>query len=160
MRPVTSRSVMPWLVAAMGVAACAPSAIALPESPNKAQVDAVAAVYESPTGTIDVASIQATLDAADARLTEMHLDWLPDLVAEALMRVAQRLADAKEPTDPVAPVQTDHVIIDAVIVLERVCRGWSDPAGAPDAAANGSVDLTAVIDDGRLRSDLWGAAHA
>jgi len=146
------------LAAALGAAACAPSSIALPDPPHKAQVDAVAAVYESPTGTIDVAHIQQTLDAVDAQLAEMHLDWLPDLVAEALMRVAQRLSDADEPTDPDAGVKTDHVIIDAVIELNRVCRGWGDSAGAPDAAANGSIALTAVIDDGKLREDIWGSA--
>src|SRR5205823_14572060 len=110
--------------------------------------------YESPTGTIDVASIQQTLDAVDARLSEMHLDWLPDLVAEALMRIYQRLADADEPTDPGAGVQTNHVVIDAVIVLHRTCRGWNDPPGPPDAAANGTLELTAVVDHGRLRPDV------
>lgn len=160
MRRPGVRLIAPGLAAALGAAACAPSAMTLPESPNKAEVDAVAAVYESPTGTIDVANIQQTLDAVNARLTELNLDWLPDLVAEALIRVTQRLTDAEEPTDPSVPTPTDHVIISAVIGLERVCRGWSDTAGAPDPAADGTIDLTAVIDEGALRPDLWGTAAA
>lgn len=160
MRPPGGARAGLGLAVAAAAAACAPSPIALPDAPHKAQMDTIAAVYESPTGTIDVAQIQTTLDAVDARLAEMHLDWLPDLVAEALMGITRRLSDADEPTDPDAGIQTDHVIIDAVIDLNRVCRGWSDPPGPPDAAANGTVHLTAVIDEGILRPDVWGSASA
>ena len=159
MRPPGSRLIAPGLAVVLGAAGCAPPALTLPESPNKAEVDAVAAVYDAPTGTIDVANIRQTLDAVDARLTELHLDWLPDLVAEALIRITKRLTDAEEPTDPSVPTPKDHVIISAVIVLERACRGWSDTAEPPDPA-NGTIDLTAVIEEGKLRPDLWGAAHA
>jgi len=147
-------------LALIGAAACAPAAIALPDAPMKAQADAVAAIYESPTGTIDVANIQATLDAVDARLAELHLDWLPALMAESLLRLAQRLSDAGEPTDPDAGIETDRVIISAVVVVQRVCRGWSDVPGPPDAAANGTTELTAVVDHGRLREDVWGTVAA
>ena len=111
------------LVLGLTAVACAPSALTLPEAPHKAQVDAVAAIYASPTGTIDVANIEATLDAANARLVELHLDWLPELIAEALTRLAQRLSDAGQSTDPDAGVAKDHVIISAVVDLTRICRG-------------------------------------
>jgi hypothetical protein len=146
------------LALVLASAACAPSAIVLPESPNAAQVDAVAAIYASPTGTIDVAHIQDTLTTANARLADLHLDWLPDLIAEALTRLAERLSDAGEPTDPDAGVAPDRVVISAAVRMKRVCRGWSDPAGAPDEATNGSVNLTAVVERSRLRNDVWGSA--
>jgi hypothetical protein len=153
------RRPLPTLAAlALAAPSCAPSTIALPDSPNAAQIDAVAAVYVSPTGTIDAAHIQDTLSAANARLADLHLDWLPDLIAEALTRLAERLSDAGEPTDPDAGAATDRVVISAVVNLKRVCRGWSDPAGAPDEATNGSVDLTAVVERSRLRNDVWGSA--
>ncbi|HEY7376129.1 MAG TPA: hypothetical protein VIF57_28465 [Polyangia bacterium] len=145
---------------ALACAACAPSAIALPDSPHAAQVDAVAAIYASPTGTIDTAHVQDTVAAANARLGDLHLDWLPDLIAEALTRLAARLSDAGEPTDPDAGVDKDRVVVSAVVNLKRVCRGWSDPAGPPDEATNGSVNLTAVVERSRLRDDIWGSAVA
>jgi hypothetical protein len=151
------RAALP-LVSALACAACAPSAIALPDAPNAAQVDAVAAIYASPTGTVDAAHIQDTLAAANARLADLHLDWLPDLIAEGLTRLAERLSDAGEPIDPDAGVDKDRVVISAVVNLRRICRGWSDPAGAPDEATNGSVELTAVVERSRLRNDLWGSA--
>jgi hypothetical protein len=160
MRALRSWIAVPVLGAALAAAACAPSAIALPDSPNVAQVDAVGAIYVMPTGTIDVANIQATLAAANARLADLHLDWLPELMAEALARLAQRLSDAGQTTDPDAGAAKDHVVIDAVLDMKRVCRGWSDPAGAPDEATNGSTQLTAVVERSQLRHDVWGAATA
>jgi hypothetical protein len=132
----------------------------LPDAPRAAQLDAVAAIYLSPTGTIDVAHVQQTVDAANARLAELHLDWLPELIAEGLARLAERLSDAGQPTDPDAGLAKDHVLISGVVDMKRVCRGWSDPAGAPDEATNGSTQLTAVVEKGTLRHDVWGGATA
>jgi hypothetical protein len=150
----------PVVVLALAGVACAPSAIVLPDNPNAAQVDAVEAVYVAPTGTVDAAHVQDTLDSVNTRLAEMHLDWLPNLLVEALQRLAQRLSDAGQSTDPDAGLANDHVIINAVLNAKRICRGWSDPAGPPDEAMNGSMELTAVVDHGTLRRDIWGSATA
>jgi hypothetical protein len=138
-------------------AACGPDEVVLPDAPRADEVDAVAAIYESPTGTIDTAHIQETLAAVSVRLAELHLDWLPKLVSESLQRLRRRLADGELSTDPDAVVEEDHTIIDALIEGRQICRGWSDPAGLPDAA-NGTLELTAVVDDGKLRQDVWGTA--
>ena len=146
--------------AAIAAGACAKE-VTLPAPPRQAEVDAAAAVYENPTGTIDVANIQATLDGIDARLMQMHLDWLPALIAESLTRIAARVDDANLTSDTDDGAETArHTRVDAVVNLRRVCRGWSDPAGLPDQATNGFVELTGVIDDGAARPDVWGGASA
>jgi len=120
----------------------------------------LAAIYDNPTGTIDVTNIQAALTAIDARLTELHLDWLPDLVAEGLMRLGRRIADTGLSEEGDAGAPSKRTVIDAVVDMTRICRGWSDTPATPDAAANGTFLLTAVVDDGKLRQDVWGSASA
>jgi hypothetical protein len=154
------RSVVCAAVAAIAVGACS-NEVTLPDPPRQAEVDAAAAVYESPTGTIDVANIQATLDGIEARLMDMQLDWLPALIAESLTRIAARADDASLTSETEDGADTaEHTRVDAVVTLRRVCRGWSDPAGLPDQATNGFVELTAVIDDSAARPDVWGGATA
>jgi len=38
--------------------------------------------------------------------------------------------------------------------------GWDDPASAPDEATNGALDLTAIIDTGKINSEAWVTASA
>ena len=144
----------------VGAAACTAD-VALPDPPREAQVSMVAAIYDNPTGTIDVANIQTKIDDIQARIAELHLDWLPTLIAQALERLAQRLSDASvtPDTDDGADT-TKRTIIDAVAHMKRVCRGWSDTPAAPDEAANGFMELTAVIESSSLREDVWGGATA
>lgn len=135
--------------------------VALPDPPREAQVSMVAAIYDSPTGTIDAANLESKIDDIEARVTEMHLDWLPPLIAEALERLSQRIDDAGLTSDTEDGAENSkHTIIDAVANMKRVCRGWSDSPGAPDEATNGFLELTAVVDDNSLREDIWGDAKA
>ena len=46
------------------------------------------------------------------------------------------------------------------VVVDRVCRGWDDTSTTPDAATNGSIQLTAVVDGSRLQRTVWGTASA
>jgi hypothetical protein len=142
---------------ALLVGGCVLGDVEMPDAPMAAQMTDIAAVYENPTGTIDVASIEATLDAVETRLAQLHLDWLPDLIAEALIRLSRRIADVSLTDEAGADAPNIDTVIDAVVELHRVCRGWSDPPGPPDPA-NGTVQLTAVVEDGRLRQDVWGTA--
>jgi len=140
--------------------ACA-SEVALPDPPREAQVAMIAAIYENPTGTIDVANLESRIDDIQARIAELRPDWLPPLVAEGLEQLAKRLGDANLSSDTDAGAETSkRTVINAVATMKRICRGWSDTPGAPDEAANGSIDLTAVIADSDLRQDLWGGATA
>jgi hypothetical protein len=140
------------------VGACAAGSIDLPEPPMTEETEAVIAVYKSPTGTVDVAHIDMQLDEAEARLAELHLSWLPDLVSDALIGLEERLSDAELPIDPDASAKENEPRISAAVVLHRTCKGWSDPPGLPDAAANGTIELTAVVGASQLRRDIWGVA--
>ena len=148
------------VLAAAGASGCV-SDVALPDPPRAAQVDMVAAIYDNPTGTIDVAHIEATLDDIEARIAQIHLDWFPPLIAEALARLAKRLDDASLTSDTEdGATTTKRTVIDAVVEMKRICRGWTDTPSLPDEAANGSLQLTGVVDDGTVRADLWEGATA
>jgi hypothetical protein len=148
---------LPLPLLALLAGGCVLGDVQMPDAPMEAQMTDIAAIYDNPTGTIDVANIEATLDAAEMRLAQLHIDWLPDLIAEALIRLSQRIADVSLTDEAGADAPNVDSIIDAVVDLHRICRGWSDPPGPPDPA-NGTVQLTAVIEDGRLRPDVWGTA--
>lgn len=118
---------------------------------------ALVTAYETPTAAIDVTMLDQLRTNVEARLVVLHLDWLPDLVADALTRLGARL-EANGFADPNGPTKTNRPIIGAVVQLDRVCVGWADPPGPPDAAQNGSINLTAVVDDGRLRPTVEAVA--
>jgi hypothetical protein len=147
-------------LAAAGASGCA-SEIVLPDPPREAEVNMVAAIYDNPTGTIDVANIEAKLDDVQARIDQIPFDWLPTLIAEGLQRFAKRLDDANLTSDTQDGADTTkRTVIDAIVDMKRICRGWSDTPGLPDEAANGALTLTGVVEDGTVRSDLWGSATA
>ena len=94
------------------------------------EMDALVAAYESPTGTFDTAKAEDTLMRAQARLEELQLDWLPDVMSEVLARVDSRLDDSGLSGDPATLTDTDpdRPIIDAYATVHRVCKGWVDSA--------------------------------
>jgi hypothetical protein len=158
------------LAVALGAAAaCTSDDLVIPQPPD---LTAVAAIYEMPTGTVDPQRASEVAAQAQARFGELQLDWLPRLVADALAGLRQRLTDTGLPTDPATTGVDDdddddddgddskNPWIDAVVHLQRICRGWSEPPGAPDAAQNGTLDLTAVVQRSRLGSTVWGTATA
>lgn len=149
---------MKLLFATVAMSACAASTIDLPEPPMTEETAAVVAAYQMPTGTIDVAHMETQLDSAEARLDELHLSWLPDLIADALIGLQERLEDGSLATDPDLPSKESDPKVSAAVTLTRVCRGWDDPPAAPDPATNGTFDLTAVIGGSELRRDIWGTA--
>jgi hypothetical protein len=148
-------SVAAALVAA---AACGPGDLEIPQPP--VDLAPVAAVYDMPTATIDPARATEVAAQAQARLAETRFDWLPTLLAEALARLRERLQQADLATDPASAEPDDEPLIDAVLSVRRVCRGYADPPGPPDAAQNGTLELTAVIERGRLATAVWGTATA
>jgi hypothetical protein len=141
-----------WL--ALALAGCGAGELQLPPAPD---MSALIASYEAPTAAIDVTMIDQLRTDVKARLVVLHLDWLPDLVADALTRLGAQL-DANGLSDPNASPPTNRPVIDAVVRVDRVCMGWADPPGPPDAAQNGDVSLTGVVEDGRLRPTLQGLA--
>lgn len=145
---------MTTLPLVLAVAGCGASDLQLPPGPD---MTALVTSYETPTGTIDVTMLDQLRADVQARLVVLHLDWLPELVADALTRLGARL-DVNGFSDPNAAPETKRPIIDAVIQLNRVCVGWDDPPGPPNAAQNGNVNVTAVVDDGRLRPTVGAVA--
>lgn len=142
------------------VAGCGPDPVVLPTPPMQAEMAALVASYDSPTGTFDTTKAEDTLMRAQARLAELQLDWLPELMSEVLARIDNRLDQNGLSGDPATLTDTDpdRPIIDAYATVHRVCKGWVDTAGQPDEATNGSIDITAVVEDGWLNRDAWGTA--
>jgi hypothetical protein len=150
-----------WRFAALaaavaGLAACV-SRLDIPTPPMQTETQALAAEYDMPTGSVDIASVQVTLDAVNAKLPDLDLDWLPNLASDLLSSLNRRLAQSGLPDDPDASVETHHFILSAVVSLHRICEGFDNPPGPVDSA-NGVIDATAVVQDGRLEPEVWGTA--
>lgn len=140
--------------------ACGGSSIDLPDPPLEQETDAIAEMYEAPTGTLDVAELEASVAVVNERMAELHLEGLAEIILRALVNLRTRLSASSVPADPNAPEDSDRAVIDAVIRLHQTCRGFHDAPDGPDPATNGSVEITAVIDDSVLRRELWGVATA
>ena len=144
------------LALSVAPAGCGPGDLTVPAPP--ADIAQLVAAYENPTATIDPHHVEQVLADAQAREKALHLDWLPPLLAELLERVRDRLSTGGLPIDPAARHRTDRPIIQAVVQLQRTCVGWMDPPGPPAPAQNGTFDLTAVVDQGRLLPTIFGTA--
>jgi predicted small lipoprotein YifL len=140
---------------AAALAGCGPGPLPLPPGPD---VNALVAKYQAPTGTIDPQNIGAVMAAGQMRINQLQLDWLPDLLAQLMTRLRERLDDNGVPNDPGAAPNLNHPGIDATIRVTQICRGWDDPPGAANAQENGTLSMTAVIENRTLRRALVGAA--
>jgi hypothetical protein len=125
-----------------------------------AETAQLVALYDMPTAILDTSNIDRVRSDAQARLDELHLEWLPDVVSDLLTRLRARLDAGGLPDDPASEPKPDRATLTAVANLHRVCVGWDDPAGGPDEATNGALDLTAIVDTGRLNPEAWGTASA
>jgi hypothetical protein len=124
----------------------------------EAETAALVMTYQMPTATLDTTKIDQVASDAQARLDELNLDWLPDLLSDALTRLRSRLDAAGLSDDPASMPDTRKGQLTAVATVTRICAGWSDPPGPPDAAANGSIEVTAIVDTGRINPEVWGEA--
>jgi hypothetical protein len=137
---------------------CGPENVTLPTPPMATETAALVTTYQMPTATLDTSKIDQVLSDAQARLDELNLDWLPDLLSDALARLRTRLDAAGLPDDPASTPDTRRGQLTAVATVTRICAGWSDPPGPPDAGANGSIEVTAIVDTGQLNPEVWGTA--
>ena len=124
-----------------------------------AETQQLVALYDMPTATLDTSNIDKVRADAQARLDELNLDWLPGVVSDLLVRLRTRLDDGGLPTDPAAEPKARRAQITAVAEIHRICAGWDNPASAPDEATNGSLDLTAIIDTGKINAGGVGDGH-
>jgi hypothetical protein len=157
-RPSTSFAGPVLALATIALGACAPSSIELPEPPMTDETMKIAAIYENPTGTLDTAHIDMVFDQANARLDQLHLTWLPNMIADVLIGLQQRLSDGELSTDPGETSKESSPRVNIAVTLNRTCKGWNDPPGPPDPDTNGTIELTAVIGGSELRRDIWGVA--
>jgi hypothetical protein len=137
---------------------CGPDTVTLPTPPMQAETAALVMTYQMPTGNLDTSNIDQVRSDAQARLAELHLDWLPDLLSDELIGLRTRLEGAGLPADPASMPDQHKAQLTAVVTVTRICAGWSDPPGPPDATANGSVVVTAIADSGKLNPQIWGTA--
>jgi hypothetical protein len=144
------------LIPSVALAGCGPGDFALPPPP--ADIAPLSATYDNPPGTVDPHHAEQVLADAQARQTALRLDWLPSLLSELLARVRDRLAAGGLPTDPATKPKSDRPILKALVQLHRICVGWADPPGPPAPAQNGTFDLTAEVDQGRLLPTIFGTA--
>lgn len=142
------------------LASCGPETITLPTPPMAAETQQLVALYDMPTATLDTSNIDKVRTDAQARLDELNLDWLPGVVSDLLVKLRTRLDDGSLPTDPAAQPQARRAQITAVAEIQRICVGWDNPASAPDQATNGSLNLTAIVDTGRINAEAWATATA
>jgi hypothetical protein len=148
------------LTAALVVGGCAPEPVTLPQPPRAAETAALVATYQMPTATLDPAGIVQVMNDAQARLADLHLDWLPDLVSNLLVAVGNRLDAGGLTEDPASTPDPSRAQITASVAIHRICPGWDDPVGPPDEAQNGALDATAIVDTGRLDPEVWATATA
>ena len=139
---------------------CGPETITLPEPPMAAETQQLVALYDMPTATLDTSNVDQARADAQARLAELNLDWLPGVVSDLLARLRTRLDAGSLPTDPASEPKSRRAQVTAVAELHRICVGWDNPASAPDEATNGALDLTAIVDTGKINAEAWATASA
>jgi hypothetical protein len=143
-------------LAVAALAACV-SKLDIPTPPMQAETQAIAAEYERPTGSVDIAQLQVLLDAVNVKVPNLNLDWLPNFASDLLTSLDERLQQSGLPDSPDGSVETHHFILSAVVNLHRICPGFDDPPGPVDVA-NGRVDSTGIVKDGALEPEIWGVA--
>ena len=137
---------------------CGPETITLPEPPMAAETQQLVALYDMPTAVLDASRIDQVRADAQERLAELNLEWLPGVASDLLSRLRTRLAAGSLPTDPAAEPKSGRAQITAVAEVHRICVGWDNPAGPPDEATNGALDLTAIVDTGKINAETWAIA--
>jgi hypothetical protein len=149
--------VFAWMVVPAGAlaAACGPSAPQLPPEPD---MSALVNAYANPTGTIDPNQVDQIVSSAKTQVDQEQPGWLVNLVSLALVSLHNRLNDGRMPTDPAAEPDSHRLQIEAVATLTRICSGWDPTQTTPDAAQNGDIVATAVVENGQLRRTMTGEA--
>lgn len=139
---------------------CGPETITVPTPPMATETQQLVALYDMPTATLDPSNIDKVRADAQARLDELNLDWLPGVVSDLLVRLRTRLDNGSLPTDPSAEPKARRAQVTAIVEIQRICVGWDNPASAPDQATNGLLDLTAIVDTGKINAEAWATASA
>jgi len=152
-------ALVPAAVVALGFG-CGPETITLPTPPMADETAQLVALYDMPTAVLDTSNIDQARSDAQARLAELNLDWFPGVITDLLTRLRSRLDAGGLSDDPTAEPKAARAQLTAVVNLHRICVGWDNPASAPDETTNGAIDLTAIVDTGKLNPEAWATASA
>ena len=82
-----------------------------------------------PTGSVDIAQVQGMLDAINAKLPNLELDWLPNFASDLLSGLDERLKQSGLPDDPDGSIETHHFILSA----SSTCTGSARVRNPPGA---------------------------
>jgi hypothetical protein len=142
-----------WAFAAPGCK----SGVDVPEPP--VVVQPIVDEYESPSGTLQSTFVTEVVAEALRRQELVDASGVATLVAEALTRLNERFEQSDLPTS------TERTLpelpeLDGFVRVDRICGGWDPANQTPDAALNGTLSLTATLEDGRLEPVVWGPARA
>jgi hypothetical protein len=140
--------------ACLAWAGCGPSHANIPPIPP--EVQAVAAEYDDPTGTVPLEAMMPLTDL-EQTVGTLEATGLRDVVADLLSAVEKRVADSGLPTDPLTHPKAHRPVIAGSVTFDRICKGWDDSSTTPDPA-NGSITATVVFQSGVLQRTLWGTA--
>jgi hypothetical protein len=152
-------ALLPAAAVAIGLG-CGPETITLPTPPMADETAQLVSLYDMPTAVLDTSNIDQVRSDAQARFADLNLDWLPGVVTDLLTRLRLRLDDGGLSDDPTAEPKAKRAQLTVVANLHRICVGWDSPASAPDQATNGAIDLTAIVDTGKLNPEAWATATA
>ena len=105
----------------------------------EAQTAALVMTYQMPTANLDTSNIDQVRSDAQARLDELHLDWLPDLLSDALARVRTRLDAAGLPDDPTTTPDPRKGQLTAVVTVTGPAPSSARSPSEKATAANFAV---------------------
>jgi hypothetical protein len=141
-------------VACLACLGCGPSHALVPSPPT--DVQALAAEYDDPTGTVPVQAM-AQIEELQQDVGTIDATGFISVVGDLLAAVEKRVADSGLPTDPLAQPKKHRPVISGSITFTRTCKGWDDASTTPDPA-NGSITATVVFQNGVLQRTIWGTA--
>jgi hypothetical protein len=137
------------------LAGCGPERVSMPPVPT--EIQAVAASYDNPMGTVPV-DAQQEIAQLQQKLDAFNQTRLGDVISDALMRLRERLEASDVSGDPAARARHPQwPTIRGSITIDRTCRGWDDTSTTPNPA-DGKVEVIAEIDNSMLQRVVWGTA--
>jgi hypothetical protein len=137
-------------------AGCSTPDVKLPPAP--AEVQSIAAEYDTPTGTVPVSAMQQIEDLQQT-LDTINSTHIGEIVSNSLVSLRARLVANGLATDPLTTPKRHHPVIIGFVTADRTCRGWDDTSTTPNAA-DGTFVLTATYQHSMLQRAIFGPAMA
>ncbi len=132
---------------------CAPSGLVKPSAPDMTEL---VASYTAPDADFDPQSADALRPAL---LGFDELLARTDIAPRLFQALGQLAAQARDgDTADTAAEEALTLRADGYLVVTRICNGWQDPA-VPDAANNGTLQLTATFNETGFDPVIWGSVQ-